>query len=89
MHHDPLPPPFDHTGLPVGLPDPVYASWLAARKNLKESPDLVVGEHRFQFCLGYVQALEDTQMVDERICRFLQEQLHEIWRTFLDKDSSR
>lgn len=76
---DPLPPPFDHTGLPVGLPDFVYATWLAARNDLHHSPNVEVGERRFQFSCGYLQALQDTQLVDERLCRFLSEELLKMW----------
>lgn len=85
MQHDPLPPPFDHTGLPVGLPETVYSSWIAARRDFRDSKDLVLAAQRYEFCLGYVQALEDTQIVDERICGFLKEQLREIWAVVLDK----
>lgn len=85
MYHDPLPPPYDHTDLPVDLPEPVYSSWLAARRDFRDSKDLVRGAQRYDFCLGYVQALEDAQIVDERICRFLKEQLREIWFAMLDK----
>ena len=88
MHHDPLPPPYDHTSLPVGLPEPVYSTWLAARKDFRDSKDLVLAAQRYEFCLGYVQALEDTQIVDERICGFLKEQLREIWAAALDKAPS-
>jgi hypothetical protein len=46
MAYDELPPAFDHTNLPIDLPEDVYASWLAARVDLRHSPDRVRGELR-------------------------------------------
>lgn len=79
MATDDLPPAFDHTDLPVGLPEDVYASWLAARADLRASPDIVLAQLRFQFCHGYVQALKDAQILDEGYSSYIQSQVRDIW----------
>lgn len=74
-----LPPPLDHTGLPIGLPDYVYATWVSARKELLGSSGIEQGERRYQFCCGYLQALQDSKTLDERIYRFLNNELMNVW----------
>lgn len=77
-------PPFDHTNLPVGLPDHVYATWLAVRKQLCASRDLRSGDLCYQFCCGYVQALVDAQVIDDRYGSIISAHLREIWLELLD-----
>lgn len=74
-----LPPPFNQTGLPVGLPDFVYATWVAAVGELRNSQNYVQGDKNFQFCCGYIQALQDALVLDERVCRLLKSYLQETW----------
>ncbi|MBD8481388.1 hypothetical protein [Pseudomonas coleopterorum] len=79
MPLEPLPPRFDRTDLPAGLPADVYASWMAIRKELLKSPDMACGERRFEFCSGYVQELVDGRVIDDRCGSFMKTQLREIW----------
>lgn len=72
------------SGLPVGLPDHVYASWTAALRRLKSSKTFREGENSYEFCLGYIQAFQDAQVVDERICSFLLLQLHAVRQEISD-----
>ncbi|MBF7144956.1 MULTISPECIES: hypothetical protein [Pseudomonas] len=72
-------PSSDHSDLPVGLPDHVYASWLSARKELRSSTDLHLGELRYQFCCGYVRALIDAGVIDDHYGSIVSSHLREIW----------
>ncbi|MDU8357268.1 hypothetical protein [Pseudomonas syringae group sp. J309-1] len=74
-----LPASLDASGLPQGLPDQTYATWWAALSRVRNSSTFAEGEKNYEFCSGFVQALHDTQGVDERICRFLRTQLRELW----------
>lgn len=74
----------DHTVLPVGLPDPVYASWLSARRELRTSTDLSLAQLRYHFCCGYVQALVDAQVIDDHYGSIISSHLREIWLELLD-----
>ncbi|WPP02364.1 hypothetical protein SFA35_25565 (plasmid) [Pseudomonas sp. HR96] len=79
-HRRLIPSPFDSsTGLPSGLPDAVYASWVASVLALRDSPSFAASEQHYQFCIGYVQALQDAQVIDPRLCRFMLLQLQHIW----------
>ncbi|MBD8605205.1 hypothetical protein IFT80_21455 [Pseudomonas sp. CFBP 8771] len=77
-------PPCGHTDLPVGLPDHVYATWLAVRRQLRTSKDLASGELRYQFCCGYVQALIDAQVIDDLYGSRINADLREIWPELLN-----
>lgn len=76
---DPTPSPFDRMSLPAELPDPVHASWVAALMEFRDSPTYSAGEQHYQFCNGYVQALRDAQVIDERLGRLLVHQVQHIW----------
>ena len=69
----------DAQGLPLGLSDHVYASWRAALREVHDSPCSVSGKQRYQFCCGYLQALEDTGAIEGQLCRYLRVQVNEIW----------
>lgn len=57
--------------LPDDLPDHVYASWVGALTALRESPNTALANERLQFCIAYLQALEDAQVIDPHIARML------------------
>lgn len=57
----------------------VYASWTTAIGVVRTSHDLAVGAALYKFCSGYLQALQDAETVDERICRFQLVKLQGIW----------
>lgn len=76
---DPTPSPFDRMSLPAELPDSVHASWVAALMEFRDSTTYSSGEQHYQFCNGYVQALRDAHVIDERLCRFLVHQVQHIW----------
>lgn len=76
---------FDLYGLPNGLPDAVYATWLGALAELKSSTSSVVGQKRYQFCCGYTQALEDSGILEPRLCRFLNVQVQALWVDILNE----
>lgn len=69
----------DDIGLPAGVPDAVYATWLAVSRELNHTSNPILSEQNYRFCCGYVQALEDAQVIDERICRFLKNQIYQVW----------
>ncbi|WPP02457.1 hypothetical protein SFA35_25150 (plasmid) [Pseudomonas sp. HR96] len=79
-----IPPPFDHLGLPVELPDFVYATWVACVDELRTSKKLTQAEQLYQFCYGYVQALDDARVIDERYSCFLKVFLQDTWVELLD-----
>ncbi|WP_095096525.1 hypothetical protein [Pseudomonas sp. Irchel 3A5] len=57
--------------LPDDLPEHVYASWIGALTDLRESSTpALVNEHQ-QFCTAYLQALEDVQAIDPHMARML------------------
>jgi hypothetical protein len=89
MSSKPMLPPFDHSDLPVGLPEHVYATWLAARRNLCNSKNLEQSELRFEFCCGYVQALTDGQVIDGRYGVIMRTHLREIWFGLLNHFTER
>lgn len=68
----------DIQGLPAGLPDSIYATWLSALREIKDSPSNALGKERYQFCCGYVQALQDSSALDDCLCRLLNSQLQDL-----------
>lgn len=79
-----LPSNLDANGLPPGLPDHVYASWSFALTSLTQSKRWIDADKAYQYCLGYIHALQDSHAMDERLCRFLLTRVHEIWETLPD-----
>lgn len=69
----------DRYGLPSGLPDSIYATWLSALREIKDSSSSAIGRERYQFCCGYIQALQDSGLLDLRVCRQLNSQVQELW----------
>lgn len=69
----------DTSNLPAGFSDQAYATWQQAVRDLQNSQTLMQVEHSFQFCLGFVKALQDTQAVAPEVYLFLETQVREIW----------
>lgn len=69
----------DSSGLPRGLSEQVYATWRMALRDLYRSQTEAQVEHAFQFCRGFVQALQDIQAVEPGACLFLEAQMRGSW----------
>ncbi|WPP02514.1 hypothetical protein SFA35_25490 (plasmid) [Pseudomonas sp. HR96] len=69
----------DTSGLPRGLSEQAYATWRMALRDLYRSQTEIQVEHAFQFCRGFVQALQDMQVVEPEVCLFLEAQVRGIW----------
>lgn len=69
----------DAVGIPNGLNERIYVAWRGALREMCNSPTQPVGEQRYQFCCGYLQALEESQCVGEHVCRFLNGELQTYW----------
>ncbi|RJX81246.1 hypothetical protein [Pseudomonas sp. LS-2] len=52
-------------GLPIGLPDNVYATWVAVLADIQSTGDARHAAERYQFLCGFAQALVDAHMVNE------------------------
>lgn len=65
--------------LPKGLPDQAYITWIQALRDLSNSHTLVHLENSYQFCRGFVQALQDTQVAEPHVYLRLEAQLNEVW----------
>lgn len=78
-----MPPPYldflDTSYFPKGLPENAYVTWRLALRDLYSSQTVIEVEHVYQFCRGFVQALQDTQAVQSGVCLFLETQMREIW----------
>lgn len=68
-----------HTHLPLGLPDHIYGSWHGALREMRSSSSTAIGRDRHQFCCGYLQALQDSQMIEPHLCRFLNAEVQAMW----------
>lgn len=69
----------DTSGLPRGLSEQAYATWRMALRDFHTSQTEVQVEHSFQFCRGFVQALQDMQAVEPEVYLFLEAQVRGIW----------
>lgn len=78
-----MPPPYldflDTSYLPKGLSENAYITWRLALRDLYSSQTVIEVENVYQFCRGFVQALQDTQVVQSGVCLFLESQVREIW----------
>jgi 4-alpha-glucanotransferase len=78
-----MPPPYldflDPECLPQGLTDQAYATWIQALRDLCNSHSLAHLEHSYQFYRGFVQALQDTQVVEPQVYLRLEAPLNEAW----------
>ena len=79
----------DLYGLPQGLPDAIYATWLGVLAELKNSTSTIVGQKRYQFCCGYAQALEDSGLLEPRLCRILNAEVQALSVDILNDLSAR
>lgn len=69
-----------HTfGLPHGLPEQAYVTWRIAVRDLLNSQTINQVEHSYQFCRGFVQALQDTQAIERKVYLFLEAHVREVW----------
>lgn len=75
--------------LPSELPDPIQATWSSALRELEESSSSVEGKERYQFCCGYLQALQDSGVIDPRVCRLLEDMIQELWADTLNELNQR
>jgi len=78
-----MPPPYldflDPECLPPGLTDQAYATWIQSLRDLYNSCTLVHLEQSYQFCRGFVQALQDMQAVEPGVYLRLEARLSEAW----------
>ncbi|WPP02431.1 hypothetical protein SFA35_25925 (plasmid) [Pseudomonas sp. HR96] len=69
----------DASDLPRGLTEQAYATWRMALRELYRSQNEIQIEHGFQFCRGFVQALQDMQAVEPEVYLFLEAQVRGLW----------
>jgi hypothetical protein len=69
----------DTSDLPRGLSEQAYATWRLALRDLCSSQTEVQVEHGFQFCRGFIQALQDVQAVEPEVYLLLEAQVHGLW----------
>jgi hypothetical protein len=66
-------------GLPIGLPDKVYATWVAVLADIKTTDDARHAAERYQFLTGFCQALVDASLIDEVSYSDMRAKLMGIW----------
>ena len=69
----------DTSDLPRGLSEQAYVTWRLALRDLCSSQTEVQVEHCFQFCRGFIQALQDMQAVEPEVYLFLEAQVRGLW----------
>jgi hypothetical protein len=67
------------SGLPVGLPDKVYATWVAVLADIKSTDDPRHAAERYQFLTGFSEALIDAGLIDEANYSQMRARLMGIW----------
>lgn len=67
------------SGLPIGLPDKVYATWVAVLADIKSTDDARHAAERYQFLTGFSQALIDAGLIDEASYSEMRTRLMGIW----------
>jgi hypothetical protein len=69
----------DTSDLPRGLSEQAYATWRVALRDLYSSQTEVQVEYGYQFCRGFIQALQDMQAVEPDVYLFIEAQVHGVW----------
>lgn len=67
------------SGLPIGLPDKVYATWVAVLADIESTDDARHAAERYQFLTGFSQALIDAGLIDEVSYSEMRARLMGMW----------
>ncbi|SEJ49044.1 hypothetical protein SAMN03159495_3416 [Pseudomonas sp. NFR16] len=66
-------------GLPIGLPDQVYATWVSSMSDILTTDNARHAAERYQFLCGFSQALIDAKILDDADYASMREKLLEAW----------
>lgn len=70
-------------GVPYGFSENAYATWRSALAELRKSPSFKIGVQRYQFCCGFLQALDESDTLAPHISAFFSQHLHGLWTATL------
>lgn len=67
------------SGLPVGLPENVYATWVSSMSDILTTDNARHAAERYQFLCGFSQALIDAKILDDADYASMREKMLEAW----------
>jgi len=69
----------DPACIPEGLSEQMYAACCRALREMNDSHTLSDLENRYQFCCGFMYALQEAQLVPAQVYLPLEAKMNKIW----------